>query len=678
MTDLPADQNSNILNFINNSPLPDDNPAMSPGSAPAKPPSSKPPPASKPPAPPKQLAGPKRLRVNFRAKKFWFALSLILLLPALTLAVALPLLQIKAAAARLETSGRSTYDSLKAQNLITAQANLADTSTALDDISRSYAYLVWLRVTPLAWHYADGGHALRAAQAGLHAATTLVDSLEPYADVLGFAGEGSFTGGTAEERLVKILETLDKLTPSLDQVTADLETVQTELKQISPSRYPFTIKGQKIEDLLTKAQDLSSTAVTAVTDLKPILEVLPAVAGLGSPKRYLVLFQNDAEIRATGGFMTAYAVMTVDKGKVNPEQNDDIYHLDDKFKRRLPPPAPIKKYLPLVYYWYLRDMNLSPDFKTSMDTFLEHYQTIPGEPKDLDGVIAIDTHLLSDLVSTLGPIDVPGFGTFSSEVDPRCNCPQVIYQLEDMASRPVATLRTDRKAFLGPMMQTLILKAYGAQNSQWPNLFETFINNVMQKHVLFYMFDEAAQTAAATVGISGHVEDAAGDYFLVVDVNFGGAKSNIFITEDVDLATTLTDAGTTTAATITYKNPAAGSNCNLEAGQLCLNGTYRDYVRFYLPQGSTLTESLGFEEDTVQTYDELGKTVVEGFFTLQPQSQAKVKLTYNSPQKFTDQYRLKIQKQPGKKEPKYTVVVNDAYKQEFDLNTDREVVFDLN
>ena len=65
-------------------------------------------------------------------------------------------------------------------------------------------------------------------------------------------------------------------------------------------------------------------------------------------------------------------------------------------------------------------------------------------------------------------------------------------------------------------------------------------------------------------------------------------------------------------------------------------------------------------------------------FTLQPQSQAKVKLTYNSPQKFTDQYRLKIQKQPGKKEPKYTVVVNDAYKQEFDLNTDREVVFDLN
>src|SRR3989344_1906461 len=164
MTDLPADQNSNILNFINNSPLPDDNPAMSPGSAPAKPPSSKPPPASKPPAPPKQLAGPKRLRVNFRAKKFWFALSLILLLPALTLAVALPLLQIKAAAARLETSGRSTYDSLKAQNLITAQANLADTSTALDDISRSYDYLVWLRVTPLAWHYADGGHALRAAQ----------------------------------------------------------------------------------------------------------------------------------------------------------------------------------------------------------------------------------------------------------------------------------------------------------------------------------------------------------------------------------------------------------------------------------------------------------------------------------------------------------------------------------
>lgn len=618
-----------------------------------------------------------KFKFNLKAKKVWIPLVILSILTILVVATVIPLLQIRSSASSLESSAKEVYDALKSQNLILAREKLTQSQADLDKISTSYGYLAWLKITPLSWHYSDGTHAINAGKAGLRAAGTMVESVEPYADVLGFAGEGSFTGGTAEERLIKILETMDKLTPALDAATGDLKTLQQELAQINPKRYPFSIKGYSVEELLSKGQDLSNTAVVAVTDLKPILEVLPSVAGLTEPKRYLVLFQNDAEIRPTGGFMTAYAVLTVEKGRVNPEINDDIYHLDDQFKKRLPPPEPIKKYLPLVYYWYLRDMNLSPDYKVSMDTFLEHYNTIPNQPKDLDGVIALDTRLLSDLVSVLGPIDVPGFGTFSSDNDPRCNCPQVIYELEDMATRPVAYVRDDRKAFLGPMMQTLILKAYGAENSQWPNLFETFITNVMEKHVLFYMFDEAAQKAVETVGIGGRVEPYEGDYFMAVDANFGGAKSNIFITEEVEFDTTLTDAGTTTTATITYKNPAKGSNCNLEAGQLCLNGTYRDYVRFYLPAGTTVTESLGFGEGTVKTYEEFGKTVVEGFFTFQPESQAKLKLTYNTPLKFEKEYKLMVQKQPGKKEPKYTVVVDGAYKEEFELITDREVIIDL-
>jgi hypothetical protein len=93
--------------------------------------------------------------------------------------------------------------------------------------------------------------------------------------------------------------------------------------------------------------------------------------------------------------------------------------------------------------------------------------------------------------------------------------------------------------------------------------------------------------------------------------------------------------------------------------------------------GTTLDESIGFDEDTVITYDELGKTVVEGFFTFQPESQAKLRLTYSVPYKPSGEYKLLIQKQPGKKLPKYTVTFNDTDKQEFELDNDKTITFPL-
>lgn len=612
-----------------------------------------------------------------RLKKI-ILLLLLLLLPLIiaVAASAYPLLQIKAQTPAVETSAREVYDALKHQNLILAREKLGNTKSSLDSIAHSYHLLSWYQFTPLRWHYLDGQRALAAAQSGLQAADTLLASIEPYADVIGFTGEGTFTGGTAEERIVKILETVDKIVPALDSVAADLQTIQTELSSINPQRYPFTIKGYQVEELLSKAQNYSQAAVIAVTDVKPILEKLPQIAALEEEKKYLVLFQNDAELRPTGGFMTAYAVLRVDKGRVYPENNDDIYHLDEKFTKRLQPPDPIKEHLN-VFYWNLRDMNWSPDFKTSMDTFLQYYQDIPGEAKDLDGVIAIDTQMLADLVSVLGPLEVPGFGIFSSDTDERCDCPQVIYKLEDMASRPVAHVITDRKAFLGPMMQTLLLQAYGSPKNVWPNLFQTGIQNIIDKHVLFYFFDESAQQAAESVNITGNLRSSDSDYFMVVDTNLGGAKQNLFITEDIAMDVQVADGKVTHNVTLTYDNPAPWSNCNLEAGELCLNGRYIDYVRIYLPKGSTLVEALGFNEDTVKTSEDLDKTVVEGVFEFDPESRAKLKLTYESAYQPADDYQLLIQKQAGKKQPTYTVTFNNTDQQEFNLNTDKEIRFEL-
>ncbi len=604
-------------------------------------------------------------------------LTPIFLLLVAGLASLPPLLSIRSSAVAAEISARNTYQSLKGQNLPEAKTHLAATRQEIEAIDKAYSWLAWYQFTPLRWHYQDGRHLINSAYAGIDSGDILIASLEPYADVLGFQGDGTFTGGTAEERILKIIETVGEITPKLQEVETKLEVIHNNLAEIDPGRYPFTVRGRSVSELITTGQEFALDAQTLLGDAIPLLEQLPNIAGAQEEKKYLVIFQNDAEIRPTGGFMTAYGIIRVDKGRVFQEKSDDIYQLDQKFNSRLPAPEPIRRYLPLVNYWFLRDMNLSPDFKESMEMFMTYYGQIPSEPDDIDGIIAMDTNVLTNLVRILGPIEVPGFGRFSADIDPRCDCPQVIYELEDYSTRPVAYVRDDRKAFLVPMMQTLIAQAYGAPPQTWPNLFETVYNDIRQKHVLFYFFDEAAQAASERANFAGRLLTSPGDYLLIVDTNFGGAKSDLFIEQDIDHQVTTTDSGTRNELTVTYKNPAPASNCNLEAGQLCLNGTYRDWVRFYLPEGSNLEESLGFEADSVKTSSELGKTVIEGFFTFQPQSQAKLKLTYTTPYVPQDTYHSIVQKQAGRDAPKYTLNLNQQHQLELDLTTDRVIELEL-
>jgi len=233
-----------------------------------------------------------------------------------------------------------------------------------------------------------------------------------------------------------------------------------------------------------------------------------------------------------------------------------------------------------------------------MDVFVPNYETVPGQPKDIDGIITVDTQVLTDLVNVLGPIEVPGFGTFTTQKDVRCDCPQIIYALSEISDRPTPFVRQDRKGILGPMMRTILTKAYTAPKTSWPNLFTTAWNDVQARHVQLYFFDQKFQAAAETVGAAGRMQmdPKYPDFLAVVDANLGGAKSNLFTTTDITQEVSAPSNGTIDKkVTLTYKNNHAGSNCNLEAGQLCLNATLRDWNRLYLPKGSKLVNSQGYK-----------------------------------------------------------------------------------
>ena len=557
---------------------------------------------------------------------------------------------LKSQANDVKTTASNAYTNFKNQNLPATEAELKKVQSQEQELRNTYKKLSVYNYIPFVRkYYQDGLHAFNAGEAGLNAALKSIEAITPYADVLGFSGEGTFTGGTAEDRLKLVLQTLDKISPILDDITNELKAAETELAQISPTRYPENIRGVDLRAYVTQAQEYSQGASESVTKYRPILEQLPDIMGAKeSRKKYLILFQNDNELRPTGGFLTAYSIIFIEDGKVTPEKSDDIYELDKKFNKRITIPEELGRYLTTEKYWNLRDMNISPDFKISMDQFLEYYLKINGEPKDIDGVIAVDTEVLTKLLEVLGPVEVPGYGTFSAENDARCNCPQVVYVLSEIITRPTPYHRADRKGILGPMMRAILTKSYGAPKQHWPQLFEIAIESLEGRHTQLYFMDETNQQAAEAINAAGRMNpEKTSDFLAIVNTNLGGSKSDLFTEYKVEQKIIApADGKLTKTVEITYKNIKKADNCNLEAGQLCLNSTLKDWTRLYIPTGSELVEAQGFTEEA-KVYEENGFTVIDGFFILEPLGQAKLKLTYTIPYSDTETYRVKLWKQGG-------------------------------
>ncbi|MCA9369264.1 MAG: DUF4012 domain-containing protein [Pseudomonadales bacterium] len=559
--------------------------------------------------------------------------------------------QMKQQALESTQVGKEAYDLFKTQNLPATQEKVAEINTRLDDITTTYQKLSFMSYIPFAnRYYSDGLHGLAAADAGLTAATKALNAVSPYADVLGFSGDQPFQGGTTEDRVKIILETLEKISPELDSIGEDLRIVGSELAQIDPNHYPEKVGDIEVRAMIEQAQELAAGASTSLTEYRPVLQQLPSVAGAnGETKKYLVLFQNDNELRPTGGFLTAYAIINITDGKVEAEKSDDIYELDQKFTKTEPIPEELGRYLTTERYWNLRDMNISPDFKESMDKFYESYTGIKGEPDNIDGIIAVDTHFLTSLMKVLGPVEVPGYGTFSAENDPRCDCPEIIYVLSEIITKPTPYLRDDRKGILGPLMRALLSKAYAAPKQLWPELFAEGFASIAGRNVQFYFLDEDHQAAAELAQAAGRMTPPKNgeDFLAIVNANLGGAKSNLFVTYDVEQVVSAPVNGRIEKTVeITYKNPRRADNCSLEAGLLCLNSTLRDWTRLYIPQGAELVEATGFNEEA-RVYDENGFTVIDGFFILEPLGTAKLSFTYTVPYENEEEYVGKVWKQGG-------------------------------
>lgn len=133
---------------------------------------------------------------------------------------------------------------------------------------------------------------------------------------------------------------------------------------------------------------------------------LASILGSGEDKNYLILFQNNMELRPTGGFIGSYGVANFGGGKMNGLNINDIYSADGQLKGHIEPPLPIKNYLDEANWWF-RDSNWNPDFPTSA----ERAEWFLNKEMDqqVDGVVAIDLQPIKDVLAYTGPIFLPDY-----------------------------------------------------------------------------------------------------------------------------------------------------------------------------------------------------------------------------------------------------------------------------
>lgn len=554
-------------------------------------------------------------------------------------------------------------DGIILQNLPQMKNALTAAEKDAKTLRNSSQLLVWLKVVPvLSSYYSDLVNGSDALSHGIRLTELVLEAATPEAASLGFSPSGAKIPVSGQDRVAGLAKVAPLLSGQYEAIAEELTLIQKSVNSIDPNRYPETYSGKPIRGILASVRVALETVGGSSTDLKVFLDAVPEVLGTTEAKTYLVLFQNDKELRPTGGFWTAYALLRMEKGKIVSIQAGDIYFLDiDNRVAFYPtPPAVIQKYLKLDK-WYIRDTNMSPDYRKSVELFNEFWARVPGVPKT-DGIIAIDTAFVQGLLTVLGDIKIPNYETFTSE--------NVVYQLELVANvlGSREEKRGGRKDIIGVLMREMMAKAFALPSNQYDKIIGKVLDMAGKKHLLFYFINPEAQGLAEKYNLAGRINDFEGDYLHVNDANLGGRKANMYMKEDVTKELKILGGGKEVISTVTVDYENTGSyNADWNTG-------YRDYVRVYVPKGSELVSSSGSLE-TVTSGDDLGRTYFDAYMAVNPLQKAKLTLTYRLPEglvKNGQPYQLLIQKQPGTDGQNYTVSVGNK-KESFVLEADRIV-----
>lgn len=388
-------------------------------------------------------------------------------------------------------------------------------------------------------------------------------------------------------------------------------------------------------------------------------DVVNSVLGFDKPRTYLVLFQNNTELRPSGGFVGSYAVVKLDRGipHILKVEGTEILDLSVPQTWFPAPPAPLGKYL-RVKHWQFRDGNWSPDFAEASRQEMEFFLKEQGVgAKDIAGVIGIDPTVIQSVLAITGPITVDGV-KFDSTNFTRALEYEVEYGYEDRGQ----TVR-DRKNILKDLTIELVKRSATEALTHWGEYAQLLPTMLAQKHLVMFSLDPTEQRLILARDWGGAMRATENDFVLWADANLGALKTDASL--DRSLSYTIKPVGKTFQATVAMTFVHHGTFDKFTS-------RYRDYARVYVPVGSKLISAKGAMDSDKSTKPgvvdqgvENGRQWFGAFTTVEPKSTKTLSFTFELAPEIVEQirtghYELLVQKQIGTLQPGLTLHLDFA------------------
>lgn len=191
------------------------------------------------------------------------------------------------------------------------------------------------------------------------------------------------------------------LRPALDRVSQAGSTGRTRMDRLDAAGLVSPL-GKATAYLQRQFRILDSSARAGRT----VASLLPAMLGAQSPRTYLLVVQNNAEIRASGGLPGSFSVLRATGGKLNLRTDRSGVKLPILARPVLPLSAE-----ELALYGEgmgkdARETNLTPDFPRTAALLSAMYSRAYGE--QVDGVVSVDPVALAMVLKATGPVEVEG------------------------------------------------------------------------------------------------------------------------------------------------------------------------------------------------------------------------------------------------------------------------------
>ena len=455
-----------------------------------------------------------------------------------------------------------------------------------------------------------------------------------------FTVANDFTSRILGKEIYDLTSYSSNVSASINKIYTNLGFLQTEITNFS-NYIDNKINIPELRDKIYQAQSITSR--------------ISVLLGENKPMKYLILFQNNMELRPTGGFIGSYAITTFDKGRLTEIIVSDVYSADGQLKGHVEPPEPIKNYLG-EGGWYMRDSNWDPDFSqssTKVEWFLEKEVN-----EKVDGVIAIDLSFIKNILKVTGPIELTDFNkTITSE--------NLYFETQSEVENDFFPGSIKKASFLTSLSKNLILVVENLPKDKYVPFFKEIYKSLEEKHIQLYIHDANTQKALTNLNFTGEIDMSTecnlrclNDKYMLVDANLGVNKSNLFIKRSHLLNTTISKSGINHDLSVKYQN-----NAGQAVGQ---SGVYKTYSRLLLPIGAKVSEiRLHDIEGKYETlkYDEaiIGSRKEVGFLLeVVPGSQKTVQILWDIETNVFEnggEFNLLVQKQAGTDDDSLKVVI---------------------